>query len=200
MTTAIDYSYIDFDQRLTVNFNLMNRAVRVKKMVSEKIDRIFKKSLDSISNNLSNSENFDSKKVIISHIDDSEENLFKLNEKLNLLVNQEKVPCVMNRAVLFTQALVNKIEKVNTKWFGNFEISTKKLIKNEVKSSSDIVPGEWQNITSEMQNRESVTSQTDLNNLPSFEPVSLTQKETQSVEVPQFTPETEEAKPDHVPE
>ncbi len=200
MTTAIDYSYIDFDQRLTVNFNLMNRAVRVKKMVSEKIDRIFKKSLDSISNNLSNSENFDSKKVISSHIDDSEENLFKLNEKLNLLVNQEKVPCVMNRAVLFTQALVNKIEKVNTKWFGNFEISTKKLIKNEVKSSSDIVPGEWQNITSEMQNRESVTSQTDLNNLPSFEPVSLTQKETQSVEVPQFTPETEEAKPDHVPE
>ena len=200
MTTAIDYSYIDFDQRLTVNFNLMNRAVRVKKMVSEKIDRIFKKSLDSISNNLSNSENFDSKKVISSHIDDSEENLFKLNEKLNLLVNQEKVPCVMNRAVLFTQALVNKIEKVNTKWFGNFEISTKKLIKNEVKSSSDIVPGEWQNITSEMQNRESVTSPTDLNNLPSFEPVSLTQNETQSVEVPQFTPETEEAKTDYVPE
>ena len=200
MTTAIDYSYIDFDQRLTVNFNLMNRAVRVKKTVSEKIDRIFKKSLDSISNNLSNSENFDSKKVISSHIDDSEENLFKLNEKLNLLVNQEKVPCVMNRAVLFTQALVNKIEKVNTKWFGNFEILSKKLIKNEVKSSSDIVPGEWQNITSEMQNRESVTSQTDLNNLPSFEPVSLTQNETQSVEVPQFTPETEEAKTDYVPE
>ena len=51
MTTAIDYSYIDFDQRLTVNFNLMNRAVRVKKTVSEKIDRILKKSLDSISNN-----------------------------------------------------------------------------------------------------------------------------------------------------
>ena len=200
MTTAIDYSYIDFDQRLTVNFNLMNRAVRVKKTVSEKIDRIFKKSLDSISNNLPNSENFDSKKVISSHIDDSEENLLSLNEKLNLLVNQEKVPCVMNRAVLFTQALVNKIEKVNTKWFGNFEISTKKLIKNEVKSSSDIVPGEWQNITSEMQNRESVTSQTDLNNLPSFEPVSLTQNETQSVEVPQFTPETEEEKRDYVSE
>ncbi len=200
MTTAIDYSYIDFDQRLTVNFNLMNRAVRVKKTVSEKIDRIFKKSLDSISNNLPNSENFDSKKVISLHIDDSEDNLLSLNEKLNLLVNQEKVPCVMNRAVLFTQALVNKIEKVNTKWFGNFEILSKKLIKNEVKSSSDIVPGEWQNITSEMQNRESVTSPTDLNNLPSFEPVSLTQNETQSVEVPQFTPETEEAKTDYVPE
>ena len=149
MTSAVEYSYIGNGFSLSVDESLINRAVRVKSMVKDKLKRVFEGnvSLDKTPqvNTTVETEPVQSEALI----DLGGENLNDLNEKMNALILQENVPCVVSRAVLFTKPLVSKIGRVTSKWFKGMPVSERTVVSEEIPSVemsgeiAGVVPGTW---------------------------------------------------------
>lgn len=191
MTSAIEYSYIDSVFSLKVNSSDMKRAVRVKQTVKDKIMKSFNRNVSNVGSN-EVSESVNPKQD--SLLDLSEEKLKEINDILNKLKMQEKVSCNMNRAVLFTKALVSKIERVRDKWFMNMPkleetplpVETTTVEKPsvdlqpeiEIPAVSAVIPGTWDD-EPEMSNNEVQADQTS----------ETKEIEAQSeFEIPTFTP------------
>ena len=112
MTAEIEYSYLDINVALTrVIDELMNRAVRVKKAVSERVERLYYSFVAGL---------------VESLMDLTEENLISLNSKVTGLQNQRGLTHVYRRAVLFTKALEEKILRVYNKWYENIPVEYKR--------------------------------------------------------------------------
>lgn len=151
MTSAVEYSYIGNEFSLRVDESLINRAVRVKSIVKDKLKRVFETNMSLVSEEkqVENTavETVSTQKETL--IDLSEEKLNNLNEKINALILQENVPCVVSRAVLFTKPLVSKIGRVTGKWFKDMPVSERTLAASEMTSAelnataTGIVPGTW---------------------------------------------------------
>lgn len=150
MTSAVEYSYIGNEFSLRVDESLINRAVRVKTIVKDKLKRIFEGNVSL--KEAPQVENTTVETVPVQKetlIDLSEENLINLNEGMNALILQQNVPCVVSRAVLFTKPLVSKIGRVTGKWFKGMPVSERTVVSTETPSSevsdgvAGTVPGTW---------------------------------------------------------
>lgn len=141
MTMELDYAYIPVDVALQIKEDVMVRAVRVKSAVKEKLSRLYvvKENTKEVEASFVN-------KGVSELVDETKEGLTELNNKLNALEVQGKVPVVEKRAVLFTKALVDRIQKVNAKWFSKIEpvasIPVSEPTLGEVPISAD-----WQNMS-----------------------------------------------------
>lgn len=141
MTMELDYAYIPVDVALQIKEDVMVRAVRVKSAVKEKLSRLYvvKENTKEVDASVVN-------KGVSELVDETKEGLTELNNKLNALEVQGKVPVVEKRAVLFTKALIDRIQKVNTKWFSRIEpvasIPVSEPTLGEVPISAD-----WQNMS-----------------------------------------------------
>ena len=141
MTMELDYAYIPVDVALQIKEDVMVRAVRVKYSVKEKLSRLYvvKENTKKVEASVVN-------KGVSELVDETKEGLTELNNKLNALEVQGKVPVVEKRAVLFTKALVDRIQKVNAKWFSKIEpvasIPVSEPTLGEVPISAD-----WQNMS-----------------------------------------------------
>ena len=141
MTMELDYAYIPVDVALQIKDDVMVRAVRVKSAVKEKLSRLYvvKENTKEVETSVVN-------KGVSELVDETKEGLTELNNKLNALEVQGKVPVVEKRAVLFTKALIDRIQKVNTKWFSRIEpvasIPVSEPTLGEVPISAD-----WQNMS-----------------------------------------------------
>lgn len=148
MTSTVEITYLYNGFSLKINENIMNRAVRVKTAVKDKIRRVFEKNEVSVNNDVT-------APVIEkeSLIDLSHENLLNLNDILNRLEEQTGITHNANRAVLFTGPLVAKINKVTKKWFDGMPRVEKKIeipVSTEMPSvnmsnhlGGEVVPGNW---------------------------------------------------------
>lgn len=168
MTNAIDFSYLDTAFTLNIDENVLSRAVRVKNTVKDKIKRIFDANVIGFINNegvnneekvsLKNNSDVNEQKSLL---DLSEEMLSVIAHKLDILQKQERVPCVSNRAVLFTSALVSKIRTVTGKWYPETSVNEEEnTLSNEVNSihitnnlGGEVIPGMW-NVDFNMNNEE----------------------------------------------
>ena len=141
MTMELDYAYIPVDVALQIKEDVMVRAVRVKYSVKEKLSRLY-----VVEENTNEVEDSVVNKGVSELVDETKEGLTELNNKLNALEVQGKVPVVEKRAVLFTKALVDRIQKVNAKWFSKIEpvasIPVSEPTLGEVPISAD-----WQNMS-----------------------------------------------------
>lgn len=141
MTMELDYAYIPVDVALQIKEDVMVRAVRVKYSVKEKLSRLY-----VVEENTNEVETSVVNKGVSELVDETKEGLTELNNKLNALEVQGKVPVVEKRAVLFTKALVDRIQKVNAKWFSKIEpvasIPVSEPTLGEVPISAD-----WQNMS-----------------------------------------------------
>lgn len=141
MTMELDYAYIPVDVALQIKEDVMVRAVRVKSAVKEKLSRLY-----VVEENTNEVEDSVVNKGVSELVDETKEGLTELNNKLNALEVQGKVPVVEKRAVLFTKALVDRIQKVNAKWFSKIEpvasIPVSEPTLGEVPISAD-----WQNMS-----------------------------------------------------
>lgn len=141
MTMELDYAYIPVDVALQIKEDVMVRAVRVKYSVKEKLSRLY-----VVEENTNEVEASVVNKGVSELVDETKEGLTELNNKLNALEVQGKVPVVEKRAVLFTKALIDRIQKVNTKWFSRIEpvasIPVSEPTLGEVPISAD-----WQNMS-----------------------------------------------------
>ena len=141
MTMELDYAYIPVDVALQIKEDVMVRAVRVKYSVKEKLSRLY-----VVEENTNEVEASVVNKGVSVLVDETKEGLAELNNKLNALEVQGKVPVVEKRAVLFTKALIDRIQKVNTKWFSKIEpvasIPVSEPTLGEVPISAD-----WQNMS-----------------------------------------------------
>ena len=124
---------------LQIKEDVMVRAVRVKSAVKEKLSRLY--VVKENTNEVESAAN----KGVSELVDETKEGLTELNNKLNALEVQGKVSVVEKRAVLFTKALVDRIQKVNAKWFSKIEpvasIPVSEPTLGEVPISAD-----WQNM------------------------------------------------------
>lgn len=148
MTSTVEITYLYNGFSLRINENIMNRAVRVKTAVKDKIKRVFEKNEVAVNNDVT-------APVIEkeSLIDLSHENLLNLNDILNRLEEQTGITHNANRAVLFTGPLVAKINKVTKKWFDGMPRLEKKIeipVSTEMPSvnmsnhlGGEVVPGNW---------------------------------------------------------
>lgn len=148
MTSTVEITYLYNGFSLRINENIMNRAVRVKTAVKDKIKRVFEKNEVAVNNDVT-------APVIEkeSLIDLSHENLLNLNDILNRLEEQTGITHNANRAVLFTGPLVAKINKVTKKWFDGMPRVEKKIeipVSTEMPSvnmsnhlGGEVVPGNW---------------------------------------------------------
>lgn len=146
MTAELEYSYIGAEFVLRVNEEIMSRAVRVKTSVKDKIERIFYKNIVSLNDEVKPVET----NGLNTLIDISDENLHALNEKIVAMQTQDRVPFTVKRVVLFTNALVTKIENVSNNWFGEPVVVNRKQEQPELPSveianflGGEIVPGTW---------------------------------------------------------
>lgn len=141
MTMELDYAYIPVDVALQIKEDVMVRAVRVKYSVKEKLSRLY-----VVEENTNEVEASVVNKGVSELVDETKEGLTELNNKLNALEVQGKVPVVEKRAVLFTKALIDRIQKVNAKWFSKIEpvasIPVSEPTLGEVPISAD-----WQNMS-----------------------------------------------------
>ena len=141
MTMELDYAYIPVDVALQIKEDVMVRAVRVKYSVKEKLSRLY-----VVEENTNEVEASVVNKGVSELVDETKEGLTELNSKLIALEVQGKVPVVEKRAVLFTKALVDRIQKVNAKWFSKIEpvasIPVSEPTLGEVPISAD-----WQNMS-----------------------------------------------------
>ena len=141
MTMELDYAYIPVDVALQIKEDVMVRAVRVKYSVKEKLSRLY-----VVEENTNEVEASVVNKGVSELVDETKEGLTELNNKLNALEVQGKAPVVEKRAVLFTKALVDRIQKVNAKWFSKIEpvasIPVSEPTLGEVPISAD-----WQNMS-----------------------------------------------------
>lgn len=164
MTNSVEITYLYDNFSLRVNENIMNRAVRIKSAVKDKIKRVFDKNEGT---NIQ--ENTVEKKESLIDLT----NLSHINDILNYLEGN-KVTLTTNRAVLFTQALVSKINRVSSKWFEGMERVVP--VKNEVEMPSvdminhlggEVVPSTWDD---SLENDENVTLEPTLEQVPTIEP------------------------------
>lgn len=150
MTSAVEYSYIGNGFSISVDESLINRAVRVKSIVKDKLKRVFEGNVSlneapQVENTMVESAPVQNETLINL----SEENLNDLNDKMNALILQENVPCAVSRAVLFTKPLVSKIERVTGKWFKNMTVSERNVVSEEIPSpeisseAAGVIPGTW---------------------------------------------------------
>ncbi len=155
MTSALEYSYINDEFLLKISQELMTRAVRVKSAVREKIERIYNNSVvnTAVSVDEESKEVASTPEVVESLFDFEEETLKALNDKLNALQIQGKVVSNTNRAVLFTKALVSKIEGVTARWFSVMPEVEDKSVASELHSievtnqlGGEVVPGTWDDV------------------------------------------------------
>lgn len=154
MTSALEYSYINDEFLLKISQELMTRAVRVKSAVREKIGRIYNNSVvNTVSVNEESKEIEPTPEVAEPLFDFEEETLKALNDKLNALQIQGKVVSDTNRAVLFTKALVSKIEGVTARWFSVMPEVEDKSVVSELHSigvtnqlGGEAVPGTWDDV------------------------------------------------------
>lgn len=155
MTSALEYSYINDEFLLKISQELMTRAVRVKSAVREKIERIYNNSVvnTAVSVDEESKEVAPTPEVVESLFDFEEETLKALNDKLNALQIQGKVVSNTNRAVLFTKALVSKIEGVTARWFSVMPEVEDKSVASELHSievtnqlGGEVVPGTWDDV------------------------------------------------------
>lgn len=147
MTSTIEYSYLSNGFSLRVNEAIMNRAVRVKVAVMDKIRRVFERNVIEISS--AKQESVSSEPVVEkqSLVNLSEENLYSLNDKLNAMQSQKNVHCVVSRAVLFTKPLVTKIESVTAKWFAGMPVVVKsEEVATDESSFENVIPGTWDDV------------------------------------------------------
>lgn len=177
MTNSVEITYLYDNFSLKVNENIMNRAVRIKMAVKDKIKRVFDK------NEVSNvQENTAVEKEELIDLT----NLSHINDILNYL-EENKVTLTTNRAVLFTQALVSKITRVSSKWFEGMERNV--VNKNEVEMPSvdminhlggEVVPSTWDD---SLEKDENDTLEPTLEQVPPIEPT--VEQENESV-MPSF--------------
>lgn len=155
MTSALEYSYINDEFLLKISQELMTRAVRVKSAVREKIGRIYNNSVvnNTVSVNEESKEVAPTPEVVEPLFDFEEETIKALNDKLNALQIQGKVVSNTNRAVLFTKALVSKMEGVTARWFSVMPEVEDKSIASELHSievtnqlGGEVVPGTWDDV------------------------------------------------------
>lgn len=178
MTTELGYSFYDVESGLKIASNLMNRAVRVKQTVKDKVARIFNTkmiSVKSVKPTVQNevTTNEEVKAGGIEHlIDLSELNISNINSKVDSLVKQGKVEAKANRAVLFTSSLLNKIKKVALKWFGgnketeSVENVTAVKVENPspiFNKDTNVIPSTWAT--------EDALKQTENQSIPTFSPI-----------------------------
>ncbi len=195
MTNSVEITYLYDDFSLRVNENIMNRAVRIKTAVKDKIKRVFDKNEGT-----KVQENTVEKKESLIDLT----NLSHINDILNYLEGN-KVTLTTNRAVLFTQALVSKINRVSSKWFEGMErvVPT----KNEVEMPSvdminhlggEVVPSTWDD---SLENDENVTLEPTLEQVPTIEPT--VEQETEPVmpsfEIPTISQEEQNIEPEGLP-
>ena len=216
MTSTLEYSYISDGFSIRVNESLINRAVRVKSIVRDKLKRVYNKNV-ALETTEVEQPNIGVENVEGDTLFDlSEERLNDLNDKLNALQIQSSVPCVSNRAVLFTKALVAKIEGVSKKWFKNMpdikkEDATVEMPTVEENSVvSGIIPGTWDDVESvnkEEVQKEAPTIETEVSvpevevpepqveiSMPNFETEPSNEVEG-NYEIPSFIPNMDELVP-----
>ena len=200
MTSAVEYSYIGNGFSLSVDVALINRAVRVKSVVKDKLKRVFEGNVSLTET--TQVENTTVETVPVQEetlINLSEEKLNDLNEKMNALILQGNVPCVVSRAVLFTKPLVSKIERVTDKWFEGMPISERTVVSEEiptVETSGEIagvVPGTWDDMTEMTQDNlvsvvEPTIEKPVNDSIPAIEP-------SVSEEEPVYAPQVEVSEP-----
>ena len=141
MTMELDYAYIPVDVALQIKEDVMVRAVRVKSAVKEKLSRLY-----VVEENTNEVEASVVNKGVSELVDETKEGLTELNNKLNALEVQGKVPVVEKRAVLFTKALVDRIQKVNAKWFSKIE-SVASIPVSEPTLGEVPISADWQNMS-----------------------------------------------------
>lgn len=141
MTMELDYAYIPVDVALQIKEDVMVRAVRVKYSVKEKLSRLY-----VVEENTNEVEASVVNKGVSELVDETKEGLTELNNKLNALEVQGKVPVVEKRAVLFTKALVDRIQKVNAKWFSKIE-SVASIPVSEPTLGEVPISADWQNMS-----------------------------------------------------
>lgn len=178
MTNSVEITYLYDNFSLKVDENIMNRAVRIKMAVKDKIKRVFDK------NEVSNvQENTAVENEVLIDLT----NLSHINDILNYLEGN-KVTLTTNRAVLFTKALVSKINRVSSKWFEGMERNT--VNKNEVEMPSvdminhlggEVVPSTWDD---SLEKDENVTLEPTLEQVPSIEPSVEQEMVMPSFEIP----------------
>ena len=159
MTSAVEYSYIGNGFSLRINESLINRAVRVKSGVKDKLKRIFERNA-SLENAEIAQANEPAQVVSAEQedtlIDLSEEKMSDLNEKLNKLQLQSSVPFVVSRAVLFTKPLVAKIKGVTKKWFNDMPVIEEKIVSTGIPVAEEnvvgVIPGTWDDVPEMNQN------------------------------------------------
>lgn len=140
MTMEMDYTYIPVDIALQIKEDVMVRAVRVKSMVKDKLCRLY--VVKEKTNEVDVSE---TKQGVSELVDETKDGLYNLNNKLNALEQQGKVQVTEKRAVLFTKALVDRIQKVNAKWFSDVE-TVVNIPVNEPNIGDTPISAEWQNM------------------------------------------------------
>ncbi len=209
MDAVVDYSYKPLTANLeSVKETLMNRAVRVKKMISEVLSENYSSvETKEVENNGEKEEVQNAEKplteevtpVLVSQsVDESKEVLDALNGKVHGLRSGKPSSHIGTRAVLFTKKLADTTGTVTEKWFGVKEkeeakeeaVSTPEI---EVEASipkeenTDIIPNTWEmpNLSIEPEAKEEEETKMPEFEAPSFEmPVD----EPQSVEMPKEDP------------
>lgn len=161
MTSTVEITYLYNDFSLKVNENIMNRAVRIKSAVKDKIKRVYDKSgLANVQENVATE-----KETLIDL-----SNLSHINDILNYL-EVNKVTLTTNRAVLFTKALVSKINRVSSKWFEGMQRNTQVEMPSVDMINhlgGEVVPSTWDD--SLEKEEQSLNLEPTLEKVPSIEP------------------------------
>lgn len=208
MVSTIEFSYLNTVFSLNIDESVLNRAVRVKTVVKDKIKRVFDNNVDVKNTNISSVNTAD---VVHSEdkslLDLSEETLNAIAEKLLNMQKQVNIPFVSNRAVLFTGALVSKIRLVTDKWYSSrISLETGNgSLTNEYSgvniTGGEVIPGTWDSLTENIEQevntvnavpaQEFVQPNVDVNEQSSFE-VKTTDDELPNFEIEKtYEPEVE---------
>jgi hypothetical protein len=155
MDTAL-YAYTPVNLPFeTLAKEAMKRAVRVKQSIGKKISENF--TVPGIDSKISevvaekqkleetlapNTELTEGTFLVSKSVDETKENIAKLDQKLKSLESRRDLVKVSNRAVLYTKALVAKVQNVTNKWFSVLQ----NAVKNGViaaKQEDVVIPDTW---------------------------------------------------------
>lgn len=139
-----DYTYLSFDENFNKNSNdVLAKAVRVTKMVKDKLKKGFEKNftvagieqkqVETINSHLNEVKNnpvvtateedstedaSGGRNYLVSEaVIETEENLIALANKLEALEKQKRVVATIKRMALYTKELLEKVKRVTKKWF-----------------------------------------------------------------------------------
>lgn len=191
MTAEMEYSFLELGEfAQTIKENIMNKAVRVKKTVAEKIKKVYVSFLEMSTKLVENIES-----GLEKLIDLSDEKLKTLNDQISSLSKPE---IQTNKAVLFTGGLFSKIKAVTSNWFDKFQKEDTPSLNEE----DMVIPSSWDDIVptnsidaeedkaveefvpepTTLTAQEEVTEPTNIYNSEPFEMPSLFDGATDSVE------------------